>query len=284
MSGAPYWDAAKQMPPGREVEAYHFTSTTVQPRVMHSHEYYEIFFFLSGDVRIVIEDMDLRPRRGDVLIFPPHCMHRNTHLSADEPYERFYIYATRAFVQGVAGEGFSLEDELSALTRDCGQHFHLGEKELGELMRMTDEAIRASQDEAPSARLMNACRMGMLLLRTAQLLRRSTQQQRSVASRMNPLLRYLNDHVTQDVSLDHLADTFYISKYALLREFKEYTGMPIHQYILAKRILMAQELIAGGMKPNQVAERCGFADYTSFYRAFRGRTGVSPNQFARERR
>lgn len=276
------WDRAKQMPPGQTFEAYHLTDTTAQPRVMHSHEYYEIYFFLRGSIRIIIEDVDVCPQHGDVLIFPPRCMHRNIHISADEPYERFYLYATRETVQSVRNGEFQLAQELDALLKANGYLFHLSEPALKELLRRTDEIIAASSQEDPTDCLMNHYRMCMLLLRTASLLHTGTSTQPRVQSRMNPLVRYLNDHVTETISLDHLAETFYLSKFALLREFKEHTGLSIHQYILAKRILLAQELLAQGMKPNLVSDQCGFSDYATFYRAFRNRTGTSPNQFVRD--
>lgn len=275
------WNRSDQMPPGRAFEAHHLTDTTVQPRVMHSHEFYEIYVFLRGRIRIMIEDADICPRRGDVMIFPPHCMHRNIHLSAEEPYERFYLYATRETVQAVGEGTYRLSEELDALLAAHGYLFHLDDGAVEELMCMTDEMIAASAQEEPAECLLNRYRMHMLLLRTATLLRRSTREQPRVQSRMNPLIRYLNEHVTEPVSLDHLADTFYLTKFGLLRAFKEATGITIHQYILTKRILLAQELLAQGVKPGQAGEQCGFADYTSFYRAFRSRTGISPGQFSR---
>ena len=283
MDRKPLWERGAQMPHGRAFEAHHRRDTTAQPRVIHSHEYYEIYFFLQGRIRIVIEDVDICPRRGDVLVFPPHCMHRNIHLSAEEPYERFYLYATREFVQTVGDGGYQLGDALDGLLAERGYLYHLNEAALDELLRMTDEAICASSGQTPAEALMNRYRMSMLLLRTVELLGEGTSAG-SLNGSMNPLLRYLNDHACEDVSLDRLADTFFISKFALLREFKEYTGLSIHQYVLARRILRAQELIAQGVKPNQVSEMCGFSDYSSFYRAFRQRTGVSPNQYGREDR
>jgi AraC-like DNA-binding protein len=81
------------------------------------------------------------------------------------------------------------------------------------------------------------------------------------------------------VSLDQLAEVFGISKYALLHEFKDYTGMPIYQYILARRVILAQQLLRQGAKPHEACEQSGFTNYPGFYRAFKARTGKSPNQY-----
>ena len=71
----------------------------------------------------------------------------------------------------------------------------------------------------------------------------------------------------------------YYSKKETVKEFKEYTGISIHQYLLTRRVLMGQEMIQQGMKPNEAAVKCGFQEYTSFYRAFKARTGISPEQY-----
>lgn len=278
----PCWDPANQMPPGRPFEAYHMTSTTVQPRVMHSHEFYEMYFFLRGDIRIVTEDVDIRPRRGDMLLFPPHCMHRNQHLSTDTPYERFYLYISPDFLRSVRSAEYDLHAELDEILHTSGFHLHLSEAALTELLQLTDDIIAASEQTSPAEMMLNSCRMGMLLVRAVTLLRASSTPGRADAcGPVNPLLRYLNDHLTEPLSLDHLAEIFFMSKFALLRTFREHTGMSIHQYLLAKRILLAQELLAQGMKPYEVSGKCGFSDYTGFYRAFRQRTGVSPAQYGR---
>ena len=118
MTPMPAWDRTNQMPGERPFEAYHMRDTTAQPRIIHSHEFYEIYFFVSGRIRIVTEEVDVCPRRGDVLVFPPHCMHRNIHLSAEEPYERFYLYASRAFVQSITGCGAELSACLDTLVQE----------------------------------------------------------------------------------------------------------------------------------------------------------------------
>ena len=76
--------------------------------------------------------------------------------------------------------------------------------------------------------------------------------------------------------MDRLARQFYISKFYLMRRFKEETGYTIHGYVTEKRLILAREKIASGLSLSQVAEDCGFGDYSSFSRAYKKRFGVSP--------
>ena len=58
--------------------------------------------------------------------------------------------------------------------------------------------------------------------------------------------------------------------------------MSIYRYILTRRILLAQQLIQKGAKPHLACEQSSFTDYTSFYRAFKARTGKSPTQYSKQ--
>ncbi len=111
------WDRDNQMPPGREFEAYHYVDTAAQPVFYHSHPHYEIYFYIRGHSRIVVEGLDFKPVRGDVLIYPPGIMHRNIHLDTEIPYERFYFFARREFLQSISTEDYDIPGTIEQMTR-----------------------------------------------------------------------------------------------------------------------------------------------------------------------
>ncbi len=98
------------------------------------------------------------------------------------------------------------------------------------------------------------------------------------------LLSYLNGHLYENISIDRLAETFYISKYHMMRQFKNETGYTIHRYLTEKRIAAAKEKLLCGIPAVRVGEECGFADYSTFLRAFRSCTHMTPTAFAEERK
>ena len=278
----PIWRYENQMPEGREFEIYHSTNTTPQPTIYQSHHFYELYFILRGSIRVIAEEEDLIPELGKALIYPPGCMHRVMHTDSSIPYERFYIYLSKEFLQAVSTEDYHFISILDRLTRNGHHCFELGEATVLDLVAKADEIIEAARDTSPAAVLANRCRMTIYLIHLLGLLEDSVASvQQSASSRMNDLIRYINQNAAQPISLDQLEETFGISKYVLLHEFKDYTGMPIYQYILTRRVILAQQMIQQGMKPSQACEQSGFTDYTSFYRAFKARTGKSPNQYGK---
>ena len=89
-------------------------------------------------------------------------------------------------------------------------------------------------------------------------------------------INYINNHLFEDLSLDNISETFYISKTHLTRKFKKYTGSTVWDYILTKRLLYAKELLKNGEKPTDVYVDCGFNDYCSFYRAYKLKFNLPP--------
>lgn len=270
------------MPPGRDFEAYHFVGNKPHPVVYHSHPYYEIFFFISGHTRIVVEGLDFEATRGDVLIYPPGVMHRNIHLDALVPYERFYLYATRDFLQSISTGDYDIPGTMERMTQ--GEHycFHIGEDDLFALIRVADQVIVGSDLPRPADKLINRYEFSTLLIRSLSMMASlDVIPQDDYSKGMSDLIRFINRHTAEPISLDDLANIYHVNKYYLLREFKNYTGISIHQYLMIRRIQQSQEMIRNGAKPNEACFQCGFTDYSCYYRAFKARVGMSPEQYRR---
>ena len=101
---------------------------------------------------------------------------------------------------------------------------------------------------------------------------------------VDAVLHYINEHYSEALTLDQLAEKFFISKYHLLRKFDAQVGTTVHRYILQKRLLNAKQLLAGGVPPNEVCQYCGFGDYANFYRAFRAEYNQTPRQYIQSTR
>lgn len=93
------------------------------------------------------------------------------------------------------------------------------------------------------------------------------------------LVDYVNEHLHENLSLDLLSQQFFLSKSQISRVFKKATGSPILDYITIKRLLRADEYMAGGETATNACLLCGFCSYSSFYRAYIKHFGISPSDF-----
>jgi AraC-like DNA-binding protein len=70
----------------------------------------------------------------------------------------------------------------------------------------------------------------------------------------------------------------------LRRRFREATGLPIHAYLISRRIAAARELLErSDLAIKAVAERLGYSDVFFFSRQFRRHVGIAPAAFRRTR-
>ena len=97
---------------------------------------------------------------------------------------------------------------------------------------------------------------------------------------MQTAVEYINDHITEDITVERICANIYMSKYHFCRLFKEKIGLTVMEYVLKTRIMMAKELLCeANMSVTEISEACGFSSVSYFSRAFKNETGVSPLQY-----
>ena len=129
-------------------------------------------------------------------------------------------------------------------------------------------------------------KQGMLLNIMAEAIRRfsswSAVIDRSGApGTLDRAREYLHDRISDDVSLDDLGTETGLTKFHLLRAFRNRFGLPPHAYQLRQRVLQAKRMLKS-FSPAYVAFECGFSDQSHFTRVFRSHTGTTPRRYAEQ--
>jgi AraC family transcriptional regulator len=99
--------------------------------------------------------------------------------------------------------------------------------------------------------------------------------------KLRAVLEYMNEHLDAELSLDHLAAVAHMSPFHFARLFKNSTGLPPHQYVIARRVERAKELLRDRdlLPLAEVAVETGFANQSHFTRHFKRLVGVTPRLF-----
>ena len=113
----------------------------------------------------------------------------------------------------------------------------------------------------------------ILLLLSVAVPKETMTDEETVITRV---IEYLNLRLDREISLDELAQHFFVSKYYLCHAFRKHTGVSVFNYLNAKRIAKAQHLLEMGEPATSVAYQVGFRNYSSFYRTFCKLTGHAP--------
>lgn len=242
----------------------------------HTHTVIEIFFFLRGEGAYHVEDNVYPLTPGDLLVVYPGESHY-IEVDPSHPYERCVINFPADIFHGVDPEGClfkAITDRKPG--RDNlyhGYEFNGGTERF--LQTMT------SREGDPRLNLLSGL-MDLL----AQLYRlyedRASVPQQEPNTPEYRILYYINQNLGKPLTLDQLCDRFFISKSQLCRMFKHATGTTVWRYITTKRLMKAQQLIRSGEHPTHVFTRCGFSDYSVFYRAYIKKFGYSPTEESAE--
>lgn len=110
------------------------------------------------------------------------------------------------------------------------------------------------------------------------------KQQMATGKSLNvqQLKEYLDAHYTEHISLDNLAKRFYVSKFYMLRLFKEQFGTTVNDYILQCRINKAKQLLRfTDMTTEAIGDEVGLGGGNYLARMFKKVEGVSPSEFRR---
>ena len=92
------------------------------------------------------------------------------------------------------------------------------------------------------------------------------------------VIEYINDNLSGELSLDSISAAFHMSPSQISRIFRRTTGTSVYDYILSKRLHLAQARIARGEGAVSASQQSGFWDYSSFYRLYKKRFGVAPSE------
>ena len=93
---------------------------------------------------------------------------------------------------------------------------------------------------------------------------------------------YIEQNFTHNLNIDDIAEHMFLNKAYISRLFKSETGLTISVYINMRRVMMAKNLLLVGENAMNIFYKCGFSDYTTFYRVFKKYTDMSPEQFKKK--
>ncbi len=258
--------------------AHRYNNEWFMPK-FHMHPHYEFYLFLSGNVQILIEDDFFDARPMDLFIFPPGTLHRAHLMDCHKNYERAYFYVARQALNNFCNDHINLLEILEQTVRRKDYCYHIGEEDGNEFVRIIDAYLKDEVLDDPYSREVQRLRMNYLSMQVCRIVRGKDAVSAKPPDRISEVIRYINGHITEPLSLDMLAEQFFISKYTLLHEFKSYANISVYQYILSKRILYAQLLMQRGLSPGSASKQSGFNDYAGFYRAFVRQNNITPQTY-----
>lgn len=260
-------------------EVFHYQDPRPGGVDLHHHDFYEVYYLLSGQVEYWVDGRVIAMQPGDLLLINPLELHRPLINQATPAYERIVLWINKAYLEHLTPESdLSRCFDLSLPNRLCP-----ADAERPALQALMQELTDEYYSQEFGSHL---CAQGLFLQLMVKLNRLAlhTHSQDDQNDSISPLVKkaigYIRDHIGAPLSLEEIAGQLYVSKYHLAHTFRKETGVSLYRYIMLRRLLLARQHLSAGQSAGQVCHNCGFSDYTSFYRAFKAEYGISPKEYS----
>lgn len=255
----------------------------------HLHDRYEIVYVYSGTGTFFINQTLYDKRPGDLFVIPGNTIHRSM-IDADDPIVSTAIFFAPGLIQD---DPFDIHYATLGIY-EMARKQNIYRYELpAELQTLTAEMLDAMQIELSNKNTgyRHAIRLLLqqLLLRLNRYLHSSWPGE-SKASSVGPVwvreaLQRIDAHPNKGYRLAELAREASVSPSHFSRVFKQLTGMSVTDYVNAKRVMSAKEMLMDTDESiDRIAEQCGFEAVPHFYRTFRQVAGLTPAQYRKEAR
>jgi AraC-like DNA-binding protein len=265
----------------------HYIDEDFKDVAYHYHDFYEIYFIISGDVTYHANGIIYTLKPGDIILLNNKTLHRLRRSDAVSKtrYERMVILVDPDFIHNNSLAGSALAE--------C---FDLEAKEKSRLLRLNKED-RAAVDVLLNKfeKAYSGNELGDNILRITSLIEllvffNRAQLDSEVEAKgedickdpeINRILDYFDQNIDSDLSLDAIAAHFSMEKHSLIRKFKQRMGLSPHQYIKKMRLVKARDLLQKEISVTDVCYQCGFNDYSNFIRSFSQVYGISPKKYTK---
>lgn len=218
-----------------------------------------------GTVRDTAEPgLEYYPQADDVYLLEAGKDHYYF-SDAEEPWEKIFVNFSGPVAEGLA-DAYGLS----------GKIFYQGMSELKPEFLAIYEMM--TNEELPERYILE--QVEMIIHKIFRVLGQYSREWQQESGEIQRVRRYLDEHVGQLVSIQELAESIYRSPDYLIKHFKKEVGMTPYQYLLKRKMVVAERLLRDTMLPvKEVAEHLGYEDAHYFSGLFKKEKGVSPKQF-----
>ena len=233
---------------------------------MHTHNVYELIYFLDGDATHVIEDRKYKLKKGDLILIRPFQYHF-IQIDAPSRYERYDILFDPE-KHGV--------ESVNRISEDIEVINISGNSILEDIFRRCDLYYRNS-DQNTFEKILSHL-LSELFFHITLFPRPFSKEAITLSPLISEALKYTNENLCTITGTEEIANHLFVSESYLFRQFKKELHQTPKKYIMEKRLLLAQKMISSGEKATLVCKQCGFGDYTTFYRNYIAFYGRSPSE------
>lgn len=250
----------------------------------HSHKTYEIYYLISGKRNFFIKNQRFIINEGTLIFIAPDIMHKTLNLT-----ENTYGSLVINFSPSVLPPHILKNSNLKNLLE---KDFFIIETE-GSVRDFLNLCVFRFSEAIKEKNCGYELKLFGIFFEILSLIECSSESRNGSETGVYPsnsqimvngIIEYITEHFKEDITLEKISDTFFISPYYLCRIFKKHTGSSLHDYITTVRVNEAKNILNNNndIKISALYKKCGFKSQTTFIRAFKAKLGITPLQYRKK--
>ncbi len=226
------------------------------------HSYHEIFFFIGGNAEFISEHGHQKLLPNTTVVIPKETFHCFSVIGEEKHYQRLVFNFDK-----VSELNDLIENNLSQISLIYDERLTQYFKEL---IALTNSDFTTREKE--------------VLLKSifAQILIHLKKQEPisinpNISALTKKTLAFIHNNLSASLTVESISKTIFVSPSYLAHVFKKDLRIPIHKYVLEKRLITADKMIKNRILPTRACIECGFTDYSGFYLQYKKMFGVPPS-------
>lgn len=249
----------------------------------HMHDYYEIYYLISGKRRYFINHTLYDIDCGDVILIDKGDIHRTQAIDIGEKYERYLIHFSPELIEKI-NPLFPAEELLKCFE---AKKLHIAAPNMhnfNSLLRKLENECRYEDEFNQQLCIVHFVELLINLNKnSSQKNLRLTDDLTEYEDRIQSVCRYICNYYNRPINLEEIAKIAYMSPTYFSKKFKKVTGFGFNEYLNSVRVKMAiNMLLETRYSITEIAMYCGYQDSNYFGDVFRKMTGMSPSAYRKQ--
>lgn len=247
---------------------------------LHYHDFLEIYYHAEGDCDYIIDSRIYTLKQGDVVLINNQRLHRAVIKDMTKSYRRYVLWLEYDYIETLLGGIVEYKGMIGK--ESIMEVFRLPKQQSADIESICRNMCRENERIDFASDPLKECYLRQILL----LLCRYSQNFQSVKETtfendvmIQSIMDYIDLHYMEPITLDMIANHFFMNKYHLMRKFKKHTRMTIMDYCKKRRLIIARNYLMEGERIQNIYKLSGFDDYSNFFRAFKSAYQMSPRDY-----
>ena len=243
----------------------------------HYHPFFEIYLFVDGETKFVIEDVTYNLSKNDIMIVPPYKFHCPI-PSPNIPFERIVLNIFPSFFSEMACENYiGILNDISRST----PRITSSDAEKFNLLPVLLSIDKHYDDDYTNKNLITTSKITELIYNLYLMAQTVKSESKTTDSEPDEsicteIMKYISKNFATVTDVSSVTEVFHYSKNYLNGIFQKNTGITIAKYIKIKRFENVEKLYKSGLSLESAAIQSGFGNYRHYAYAYKKEYGVSP--------